>query len=203
MARIRRPARAAATIAWVALFGLGLREAGRRWRTDPLVFVTLACLAGQLALHMVYGEETLLYAMHWLPLLILVAGFALLGPARPWALALAIVTLVSGSANNLLRLDSIARMFRTPRQDVQDQMARRPGDPWAGMASRHPLDTGVGRRREGVSGAGRVVRPPSRQLRDRSVGQGLGRLVAHDLGRHPTERASPALRTGSTRRRRS
>ena len=124
------PLAAAATIAWVALFGLGLREAGRRWRTDPLVFVTLACLAGQLALHMVYGEETLLYAMHWLPLLILVAGLALLGPARPWALALAIVTLVSGSANNLLRLDSIARMFRTPRQDVQDQMARRPGDPW-------------------------------------------------------------------------
>jgi hypothetical protein len=119
-----------ATIAWVVLFGLGLREAGRRWRTDPLVLVTLACLAGQLALHIVYGEETLLYAMHWLPLLILVAGFALLGPQRPWALALASVTLVSGSAHNLPRLDSIARMFRTPRQDVQDQMARRPGDPW-------------------------------------------------------------------------
>ncbi|HEU4955122.1 MAG TPA: hypothetical protein VFT28_11130, partial [Gemmatimonadales bacterium] len=102
------PLAAVALVAWVTLLALGLREAGRRWRTDPLVLVTLACLAGQLALHAVYGQETLLYAMHWLPLLLLLAGLALLGPARRLARIVAGVTLVTAAAHNLPRLDAVA-----------------------------------------------------------------------------------------------
>ena len=124
------PLAAVAAVAWVTLLALGLREAGRRWRTDPLVLVTLACLAGQLALHAVYGQETLLYAMHWLPLLLLLAGLALLGPARRLARILAGVTLVAAAAHNLPRLDAVASGLRTQREMVREEMDRRPGDPW-------------------------------------------------------------------------
>jgi hypothetical protein len=124
------PLTVVATVAWVTLLGLGLREARRRWRTDPLVLVTLVCLAGQIALHLVYGEETFLYALHWLPLLVVLAGFALRGPARTPALMLAGVTLAVGWAHNLRHLDPVARMIRTERQEVEDQMDRRPNDPW-------------------------------------------------------------------------
>ena len=172
--------RAAATIAWVALFGLGLREAARRWRTDPLVLVTLACLAGQLALHMVYGEETLLYAMHWLPLLF-------------WWRA----SRSSGRTGRLARI--LAPAYRHPglRGGAQPAASRRSprgcSAPTAGLCATRwtvaPATPGLGvrptsfsrhratsPRRKGVPRARRVVQPPSRRSFGISaVGQGFDR----------------------------
>jgi hypothetical protein len=89
-----------AVAAWLVLLALGAREAHRRWRDDRLVQVILLCLAGQFALHVLYGEETMLYALHWVPLLILVAGLAARGPWRPVALGAALLALVAGAGSN-------------------------------------------------------------------------------------------------------
>jgi hypothetical protein len=119
-----------ATVAWVVLLALGLREAWHRRGAEPLVTVTLACLAGQLALHLVYGEESMLYALHWLPLLVLVAGLALQGPARSAAFPLALLATAGAWASNLPRLRPVAGMIASDRQAVLAEMRRRPGDPW-------------------------------------------------------------------------
>jgi hypothetical protein len=58
-------------------------------------------LLGQLMLHMVYGNETFLYSLHFMPLLILVAAAGTLTRARPIALALAAVLLMASLMNNI------------------------------------------------------------------------------------------------------
>ena len=61
----------------------------------------LAALLGQWGLHQVYGgEETFLYALHWVPLLVLVAAAGTLTRWRPLALGLAAVVLVGAGVNN-------------------------------------------------------------------------------------------------------
>jgi hypothetical protein len=119
-----------AVAAWLVLLALGAREAHRRWRDDRLVQVILLCLAGQFALHVLYGEETMLYALHWVPLLILVAGLAARGPWRPVALGAALLALVAGAGSNLRQLPALIDQLGNARRQVRRQMRIRPADPW-------------------------------------------------------------------------
>ncbi len=56
-----------------------------------------------MALHLLYGEETFLYALHYLPLLIASAALAALGRFRRIALILALIVLCVGGLNNLMK----------------------------------------------------------------------------------------------------
>ncbi len=89
--------------AWGLLIGLGLAgmpAAIRRHRS--LALTVLLTLLGQYLFHLVYGgEETFLYALHWLPLLVLLAACSTLTRARPFALALAAGLLVCAVVNNI------------------------------------------------------------------------------------------------------
>ncbi len=122
--------RTVAVAAWLVLLALGAREALRRWRDDRLVQVILLCLAGQFALHALYGEETMLYALHWLPLLILVAGLSALGPWRPLALGAALLAVGAGTGSNLRQLPALIDQLGNDRRQVHRQMRIRPADPW-------------------------------------------------------------------------
>ena len=62
-------------------------------------FLALTAL-GQLLLHSLFGHETFLYSMHFLPLLVGVAAFGALGQWRAWVLALAGVFIVTACVNN-------------------------------------------------------------------------------------------------------
>jgi hypothetical protein len=86
---------------WAALLGLGVWAALRSEVNRRLLGTVGIVLAGQLALHLIYGgEEIFLYSLHWAPLLVVVAACATLTPARRLALALAGALIVCAGVNN-------------------------------------------------------------------------------------------------------
>ena len=88
---------------WMVLFCLGF------WRllVGPLALrfrlLIGALLLGQAVLHLIYGEETFLYSLHYLPLLVITSALAVTGPYRRVVLVLATVVLISAGTNNFLR----------------------------------------------------------------------------------------------------
>lgn len=89
-----RPFGAAAAGIWAGLLGLGVWGLFRMPRRD--VALTLAAFSlGQIALHLVYGSVTFLYAGNFLLPLVAIAAMAVFTPARtvvtPLALALALL----------------------------------------------------------------------------------------------------------------
>lgn len=103
----RHPLFVAAAGLWLALLVSSLVLVARR--RDSLGVALLLTLAGQTALHMVYGDETFLYALHFVPIyaLVLGAGLATRAPRvfRPACLLLIVLM----GWNNLSRLGEAAR----------------------------------------------------------------------------------------------
>lgn len=89
---------------WAALLGLGLWGMFSTKKHLKLRVVLGLTLLGQLALHLLYGSETFLYALHFLPLLVVLAALGTLTPARPLALLLAGMLILSAGVNNNLQL---------------------------------------------------------------------------------------------------
>lgn len=122
-----------AVVLWTALLGLGLWGLLSTKQQRPLRLVLGLLLLGQLALHTVYGDETFLYALHFAPLLIVVAAWSTLTPARPLALLLASVLVLCAGINNSSQL-SKATTFLSSHAPLhhltQTQKQLRPTDPW-------------------------------------------------------------------------
>jgi len=102
----------AATILWAAL--LALAALGLLSSRGDLRFriVLGSTLAGQVFLHMIYGEETFLYVLHFAPLLILAAALA--AAATPWrriVLALAVALAFTAAMNNASQLATAMAFF--------------------------------------------------------------------------------------------
>ncbi len=60
-------------------------------------------LLGQLSLHLVYGEETFLYALHYLPLLVVVAALGTLSGSRRIVLFFVVFLICTAGTNNILQ----------------------------------------------------------------------------------------------------
>ena len=88
-------------VIWTVLLALGLTFLVRSGHAPSLRLVLGGTLVGQLALHTVHGEEAFLYSLHWLPLLILLAGLATLGPARRMVLVLSGLLVVCAGTSDL------------------------------------------------------------------------------------------------------
>jgi hypothetical protein len=93
----------AATIAWICLLALGAASLRRTPRV--LRLVCLGAIAGQLALHAVYGEESFLYALSIVPMLLVVAASSVRARARPAALVLVVVFITTAGWTNVRQLD--------------------------------------------------------------------------------------------------
>ncbi len=91
----------AAIAAWLGLLILGLLGLRDAADVRALRVVLLLTLAGQFALHVVYGEETFLYSLHFMPLLVLLAGFAFRTRFRAVAFGLAGALLLTAALNNV------------------------------------------------------------------------------------------------------
>ena len=73
---------AIAVASWLALLALGGWGLVRSSKTAPLRWVLPGVMAGQVLMHLVVGKETFLYSLHFLPLLVLGASFAMETPWR-------------------------------------------------------------------------------------------------------------------------
>lgn len=122
-----------AVVLWTALLGLGIWGFFSAKQHRKLRWVLGLTILGQLALHAIYGKETFLYALHFAPLLVILAAFSTLTPARPIALVLAGMLILTAGVNNSLQFSKAAEFVHThgsPRHRVLGQMQLRPNDPW-------------------------------------------------------------------------
>jgi len=92
--------RLAALICWACLLGFAV-WALVRLPQHPRFRSTLALsIAGQLVLHLAYGNETFLYALDWMPLLIAAAALATLTRWRKLVLVIATVFAITAGMHN-------------------------------------------------------------------------------------------------------
>ena len=96
---------------WIALLGLGLWGFFSSKKHTKFRIVLGFSLLGQLALHLVYGNETFLYSLHFLPLLIILAAFSVLTSTRLIALILAGILVICTGINNGLLFHQILQYF--------------------------------------------------------------------------------------------
>ncbi len=109
-------------MAWIACLALGGLTLMRTPHLQRFAVVILAALAGQLALHSVYGEETFLYALHFTPLLILSSvsflSWSSLFSRRSIFFSILITILIALIAtNNMSRLYTSVSTIDLPEQD--------------------------------------------------------------------------------------
>ena len=118
---------------WMALLALGLWGFFASKKHTKLRLVLGLSLLGQIGLHLVYGDETFLYSLHFLPLLIVLSAFSTLTRARLASLVLAGILLITLGINNGLQFAQAVEYFShhgTPRSQVQSEMVLRSSDPW-------------------------------------------------------------------------
>jgi hypothetical protein len=94
-----------AVVLWTALLGLGIWGLFSIKQHPKLRIVLGLTILGQLVLHLLYGEETFLYSLHFAPLLIILAAMSTLTRARPLGLVLAGLLLVCAGINNGLEFN--------------------------------------------------------------------------------------------------
>ena len=139
------PAGVVATALWLGLLALGAWQAARGGARDPLGrrvgWTVLTLAAAQYLMHLIYGSETLLYGLHYVPLLIVVASFAVRSRVRPLVLGLTVALSATLAFANLSQHDKALRLAENvlrsterppyrPRDKVLQEMALRPQDPW-------------------------------------------------------------------------
>jgi hypothetical protein len=118
---------------WAALLALGIWSwSAVHWHRQLRV-VLAAILMGQLALHLLYGDETFLYSLHYTPLLLVLAAISTLTRARVVALTLASgLALVAGINNGLQfgKALELVQQHLSEHVKVLDEMNKRPSDIW-------------------------------------------------------------------------
>lgn len=101
-----------ATMVWAALLLLGFWSLFSKQVDSKLRLFILLTLAGQMTLHLVYGEETFLYALHFLPFLITVVAVSSLTRLRMVSLALASALVLLAAANNSVQFNQASDFLK-------------------------------------------------------------------------------------------
>ena len=87
-------------ILWAGILALGLRQLISTWKHKQIAVIVTLFLLMQICMHMVYGVETFMYSMNWLPLLIIIAALGLKGVPRMAQIPLLSGLVVVTSINN-------------------------------------------------------------------------------------------------------
>jgi hypothetical protein len=102
-----------AVVLWVILLGLGFFSfvlIFKKKQYHRLHIVIVLSILGQLALHMVFGDETFLYSLHFAPLLILLVALGTQTRYRPLVLGLVGLLIISIGINNIQQFLSAAKL---------------------------------------------------------------------------------------------
>ena len=120
-------------ILWGALLATGAWSLVRLRRARAMRIFLATFVAGQLALHLLFGNETFLYAGNFLPALIVLAALGTLGPTRRAVLPIAMLLAVTNTANNgaqWVRASRFLTEYARYHHDDEAERAARPDDPW-------------------------------------------------------------------------
>jgi hypothetical protein len=86
---------------WAVLLGFGARAMANGAIARPIAIFLAGTLAFNLLLHLVYGPETFLFAIHFIPILTIIAVLALKGGLhRAWLRLLVVAAIGFGMAHN-------------------------------------------------------------------------------------------------------
>lgn len=96
------------TVVWGILLIFGAWTAWLQPAFRKFKIVLALSIGGQLLLHMIYGDETFLYSMHWAPMLVFVAAFGLSSIHRRWVLGLAVLFVVGLGLNNVRQFERVS-----------------------------------------------------------------------------------------------
>jgi hypothetical protein len=125
---------AIAVLAWTGLLCLGLWGFFSIKEHRKLRIVLGLTLAAQLLMHSIYGvEETFIYSLHFIPVLLTLSALSLFTRFRLISLLLAMILILSAGLNNkaqFTRITGALWNYGTPQQRVVAQMKLRPSDPW-------------------------------------------------------------------------
>ena len=100
---------------WTLLLAAGVHGLLRSPQWHAFGKVLGLTLAAQVALHLIYGEETFLYAAHFLPLLMALAVFAARSLPGPVAACIALLTAGLAAFNNAAIYETAARLLQHAR----------------------------------------------------------------------------------------
>lgn len=126
------------SILWIILLIMGLWILIKKPHIRKFKTIFLATLIGQLCLHLIYGDETFRYSLHWLPLLIIVASYSTLSQYRLYILILSGILLILISLNNYKMFEFASNALnnfkyeetKTEREKVRDAMLAYPNADW-------------------------------------------------------------------------
>ncbi len=85
-------------------------------------------IVGQLSLHLLYGEETFLYSLHWLPFLVLLAATGVHSTYRHYILATTIVLIIGVSINNYQQFTSVTAELNNEKYGLSEKEQKRLSD---------------------------------------------------------------------------
>jgi hypothetical protein len=100
-----------ATVLWVVLLAGGLWSVWHGPIDPALRGALLVTLAGQCVVYLCYGEETFLYGLYVVPLLVVCAAAATATPHRRWVTPLAVILIALLALNNAQAFSSAAGFF--------------------------------------------------------------------------------------------
>jgi hypothetical protein len=96
----RSPVRTIGVTLWLLAFAAGIWSLWRSENETRMKLIIILVLAGQLLLHIAYGEDTFLFSPHFLPLLICTAAFSSRSRLRPVVLTLIVALAIIAAVNN-------------------------------------------------------------------------------------------------------
>lgn len=98
--------------AWIFLLGCGVWGALTSKAHRPMALTLGAFLAGQIVLHLIYGEITFLYVAHVWPALVALAAFSYFTRARSAVIAAAALFVICGSIANMNAFNEASALAR-------------------------------------------------------------------------------------------
>ena len=102
---------AVATGLWVVVLGWGVATAARDFTTSVAVRLLLLTAMAQAAFHLVYGDQTFLYSLHYVPLFALLAGYTATSRQRTLSRLLLCATILTTAWNNVAQVRTTSRIL--------------------------------------------------------------------------------------------